>query len=161
MEGVAIRRAAIADLPAVLALLEQVDELHRQALPWLLRPVESAPLTDFLEPYVSETDRAMFLAVASDGAVAGVLYLFLRQPARAPMVRPTVVAEIDCLAVDAAFRRQHIGTRLVAAAVDWARANSATRTELGVYEFNEPARAFWSSLGFETLSRRLVLRTDG
>jgi GNAT superfamily N-acetyltransferase len=48
------------------------------------------------------------------------------------------------------------GVRLVQAALQWATDNGATRTELGVYEFNEAARAFWASLGFETLSRRLV-----
>jgi hypothetical protein len=31
----------------------------------------------------------------------------------------------------------------------------ATRTELGVYEFNEEARIFWESMGFATLFRRM------
>ena len=35
-----------------------------------------------------------------------------------------------------------------------------TRTELGVYEFNEPARRFWATTGFETLSRRLVVHSS-
>ena len=157
MDEVTIRRAVMADLEAVVVLLEDADELHRSALPWLFRRVDGPPLTDFLEAYVSKQDHAMFLAVAPDGCVAGVLYMFLRQPARAPIVKPTLVAEIGALVVNGAFRRQHIGTRLVEAALDWASASGATRTELGVFEFNEPARAFWASLGFQTLSRRLVL----
>ena len=157
MHEVTIRRAVAADLAAVVALLEDVDDMHRNALPWLFRRIDGAPLTDFLEPYVSKEDHAMFLAVAPDGALAGVLYMFLRQPARAPIVKPTLVAEIDSLVVSGAFRRQHIGKRLVEAAINWANACGATRTELGVYEFNEPARSFWASVGFETLSRRLVL----
>jgi ribosomal protein S18 acetylase RimI-like enzyme len=86
--------------------------------------------------------------------------MFLRQPARASIVTPTVVAEIDALVVNGAFRRQHIGTRLVQAALNWASVSGATRTELGVYEFNELARAFWASAGFQTLSRRLVLHSN-
>lgn len=160
MDDVTIRRAVSADLGAVIALLGEVDDLHRSALPWLFRQVDGPPLTDFLEPYVSKDDRAMFLAVAPGGSLAGVLYMFFRQPARAPIVKPTLVAEIDTLAVNSAFRRQHIGTRLVDAALNWASVSGATRTELGVYEFNEPARAFWSSVGFHTLSRRLVLHTN-
>ena len=149
----------MADLEAVGALLQDLDDLHRGALPWLLRHVDGPPLTDFLEPYVSKDNHAMFLAVASEGSLAGVLYMFLRQPARASIVAPTVVAEIDTLVVNGAFRRQHIGTRLVQAALNWASVSGATRTELGVYEFNEQARAFWASVGFQTLSRRLVLHS--
>ena len=160
MDEVTIRRAVIADLEAVGALLEDLDDLHRGALPWLLRRVDGPPLTDFLEAYVSKHDHAMFLAVAPEGSLAGVLYMFLRQPARASIVAPTVVAEIDALVVNGAFRRQHIGTRLVQAALNWASVSGATRTELGVYEFNEQARAFWASIGFQTLSRRLVLHSN-
>jgi diamine N-acetyltransferase len=157
---VTIRRAVMADLEAVGALLQDLDDLHRGALPWLLRRVDGPPLTDFLEAYVSKHDHAMFLAVAPEGSLAGVLYMFLRQPARASIVAPTVVAEIDALVVNGAFRRQHIGTRLAQAALNWASVSGATRTELGVYEFNELARAFWASIGFQTLSRRLVLHSN-
>lgn len=66
--------------------------------------------------------------------------MFLREPPRAPIVQP-VVAEIDTLEIRTAFRRQHVGARLVAAALDWASVSEAARTELGVYEFNDPAPA--------------------
>ena len=160
MSEATIRRAVMTDLGAVLALLEEVDNLHRDALPWLFRQVDGPPLMGFLEPYVSKADHAMFVAVAADGSIGGVLYMFLREPSRAPIVKPTVIAEIDSLVVAAAFRRQHIGTRLVEAALRWANDSRATRTELGVYEFNEPARAFWASVGFQSLSRRLVLHSN-
>jgi GNAT superfamily N-acetyltransferase len=160
MNEVTIRRAGMADLEAVVALLDDADELHRSALPWLFRRVDGSPWTTFLEAYVSKDDHAMFLAVAPDGSLAGALYMSLRQPSRAPIVKPAVVAEIDALVVNGALRRQHIGTRLVEAALNWASASGATRTELGVFEFNEPARAFWASLGFETLLLRLVLHSN-
>lgn len=159
MGEVTIRRATKADLPAVIAMLDEVDELHRTALPWLFREVDQPQTNDFLEGYCSELDRTMLLAT-EDGSLAGVLYMFLRQPARAPIVRPTLVAEIDTLVVGHAFRRRGVGKRLVEAALQWARDNGATRTELGVYEFNDAARAFWASLGFQTLSRRLVAHSD-
>jgi len=155
MREVIIRRATGEDLGSVSALLDDVDDLHRHALPWLFREVDDPLYIDFLEPYVSKPDHAMFLAVEQD-AVAGALCMFLRQPARAPIVRPTVVAEIDTLVVRASSRRRNIGSRLVNEALQWAARSGATRTELGVYEFNEPARAFWASVGFTTLSRRMV-----
>ena len=156
MNELTIRRATQADLDAVIALLADTDALHRDALPWLFQPTEGTHWHDFLEPFVTQADRVMLVAVAADGTLAGVIYMLLRPPARAPIVKPAVVAELDSLAVNDAFRRQHIGTRLVEAALDWAKAAGATRTELSVYEFNGPARAFWSTFGFETVSRRLV-----
>lgn len=153
-----IRRAVTADLGAVSALLEEGDELHRNALPWLFRRIDGQSLTGFLEAYVTKTDHAMFVAFAADGSLAGVLYMFIRQPSRAPIVRPALVAEIDSLVVGSSYRRRGIGTGLVEAALRWAKDCGATRTELGVYEFNGPARLFWASAGFETLSRRLVSR---
>lgn len=160
MSEVVIRRAVMGDLQAVGALLEAVDDLHRSALPWLFRRVEGPPMTNFLEAYVSKQDHAMFLAATPEGTIAGVLYMFIREPARAPIVKPTTIAEIDTLVVASSFRRRHIGARLVQAALLWANHFGATRTELGVYEFNEPARAFWASQGFHTLSRRLVAQLE-
>lgn len=157
MDDVTIRRAGMADVGAVMHLLQEADDLHRNALPWLFRQVDGSPLAGFLEAYVSKDDHAMFLAVAADGALAGVVYMFIRPPSRAPIVQPAIVAEIDALVVASAFRRRRVGSRLFNAALGWANEFGATRTELGVYEFNEGARAFWASVGFRTLSRRLVL----
>ena len=160
MSDVTIRRAVLADLQALVELLADADTLHRNALPWLFQPTDTAYRAAFLEPFIANTDRVMLVAVDADGALAGALYMLIRPPARAPVVKPAVVAELDGLAVRSAFRRQRIGTRLVEAGLAWAKAAGATRTELNVYEFNEPARAFWASFGFETVSRRLV-RHDG
>lgn len=160
MGQVLIRRACETDLAGVIALLDEVDDLHRRALPWLFRHLDGANQTQFLEPYVSKDDHAMFLAVADDGTLVGVLYMFLRQPGRAPIVRPTLVAEIDTLVVKSSCRRQGLGKRLVEAALRWAYTSGATRTELGVYEFNDATRAFWTSVGFQTLSRRLVQHSE-
>lgn len=161
MGDVTIRPASMEDLPAVIAMLEEVDELHRIALPWLFRKVDEPRAAGFLEEFVAKQDRAMLLATTSAGALAGVLYMFLRQGARAPLVVPAIVAEIDALVVGRAWRRRGVGKCLVQAALRWATDHGATRTELGVYEFNESARRFWESVGFHTLSRRLVAHARG
>ena len=159
-KAVTIRRAVVADLDALGALLEEVDELHRHALPWLYRRAADHEQTAFRDAFLSRSDHATFLAVAPDGSFAGVLYAFLRPPPRAPIVQPAVVLELDALAVKACFRRQGIGKQLVDAALAWASLAGATRTELGVFDFNQPARAFWSALGFQVLSYRMVRHSE-
>jgi len=161
MSELVIRRAVRADLSALPTLLDEADELHRRALPWLFRQVEGIEQTAFREVYLSDPAHAVFLAQVGADSFAGVIYAFLRPLPRAPIVRPATVAEIDLLVVKSSVRRQGIGKRLVSAALDWANQHGASRTELGVYEFNEPARAFWASLGFAPLSSRLVRHANG
>jgi ribosomal protein S18 acetylase RimI-like enzyme len=42
----------------------------------------------------------------------------------------------------------------------WAAAQGASEVELTVYEFNEPARAFYENLGYETRSRQMYLSLE-
>jgi GNAT superfamily N-acetyltransferase len=151
MGQVVIRRAVETDLAGVIALLDEVDDLHRRALPWLLRQIDGTNQTQFLEPYVSKDDHAMFLAVAADGSLAGVLYLFLRQPARAPIVRPTLVAEIDTLVVKASCRRQGLGKRLVEAALCWANTSGPLVPNLA-FTSSTSQREHFGHLSVSTLS---------
>jgi GNAT superfamily N-acetyltransferase len=65
------------------------------------------------------------------------------------------VVEVDNLVVRADQRRQRIGRRLLAAAVEWARQRRATQVEAMVGEGN--ARRFYESFGFAVSVDRLVL----
>ena len=45
--------------------------------------------------------------------------------------------------------------------MEWARENGATEAQANVYDFNQPAAAFFSSLGLAPLSHRLFRRLVG
>ena len=72
-------------------------------------------------------------------------------------------AEILTLAVRPAARRRGIASRLTAQAARSARALGATRLFLEVAEDNAPARALYTSLGFQPVGRRrgYYARPDG
>jgi GNAT superfamily N-acetyltransferase len=63
--------------------------------------------------------------------------------------RPRVV-ELTSMWVDPAVRGAGIGTRLVAAVVDWARGGGADEVELWVVDQNDPALALYRRCGFQT-----------
>ncbi len=65
-------------------------------------------------------------------------------------------AFVDSLAVGQEFRRHGIGRALMDQAHAWAIAKGAADVELNVYEFNQPALAFYQALGYETSTRRMV-----
>jgi predicted kinase/GNAT superfamily N-acetyltransferase len=150
-----IRRAVRSDLPRIVELFEQVDALHRDALPWLFRKLDVPRPSQLLEGFIDYPDRAALVAADSAGAVQGMIFVVVREMVKAPVVRPARVAEIENLVVDRSARRQGVGRSLVQAAVRWAGEVGATRAELGVYAFNEPAQRFWATTGFAPLFHRM------
>lgn len=153
--SIVIRPAATADLPAMEKLIDEIDELHCEALPWIFSKREKPKS---VEAFVSEADHAAFIA-ESAGTPAGLMFMLVREVSGG-VVTPTRMATLDTLIVGSRFRRQGIGRRLVEAGMAWANDAGASRVELGVYEFNDAARAFWESVGFTTLWRRMCQRLD-
>ena len=104
----------------------------------------SAPWTgDMLRRALSREDH-IFLLLLRDGSPAGYI--------GAQLVIDE--AEIFNVAVDSAFRRQHIGERLVRALCDAAKAAGAVRVMLEVRAGNAPAIALYEKLGFAAVGRR-------
>ena len=89
-----------------------------------------------------------------EGGLLGVAVLVTRLVPQ-PEGGPHKVVEIDNLVVRADRRRQRIGRRLLAAAVEWARQRRASHVEAIVGE--QGVRRFYESFGFSLLVDRLVL----
>jgi ribosomal protein S18 acetylase RimI-like enzyme len=136
-------------------LFDEVEELHRIALPAIFKKPDEPRASAYLDEYIASPGKIAL--VADEGTLVGLVFAYVRESKPAPVVRPALLAEIDTLVVRQASRRRGIGRALVQGAVAWAREQSVDRIELGVFQFNEPARAFWQSVGFEILSLRMVL----
>lgn len=99
--------------------------------------------------------RALF--VAEGPPLAGLIMAVLRRVKQEPFLQPGDVCYLDTLVVRSSLRRRGVGRALVEAGVAWARERGASRIELGVYEFNEAAKAFWRAVGFEVLSWKMKM----
>lgn len=149
-----VRLATAADHQPMCALLDAVDQLHREGAPlqFCEPPVAPRPLEFFSELFQGRNAAAL---VADAGSVVGVALVLLRSAPAFPVFRQQSFAVLDVIAVDSAWRRRSVGTRLAAAATAWAESRGAAWLELGVYEFNREALAFYDALGFRTASRKL------
>lgn len=149
MEGTVVRRSVAADVDEWLDVLCAVAAEGR----WIATeaPVDvDARRRRFLDD-LSTDEAASFVAII-DGRLAGSLGLRLG-------------AGVGTLGMflDVTGRARGVGTALVGAGVEWARAAGAHKLSLTVFPHNHAARALYSKFGFVTegTSRRAIRRNNG
>jgi GNAT superfamily N-acetyltransferase len=150
----AIRAATAHDYLGVVKALAEVDELHRAQLPWLFCVPSVEPRSrEFLEQILNS--KSSHVLVADAGAIVGVATVLVRTAPDLSVFIPQSWAVLDNIAVTQPWRRQGVGKALVLAAETWAREQGLGWLELGVYEFNREARAFYEALGYVPVSTKL------
>ena len=153
--GVRIRQATTQDYEALLPLFEDIDALHRQQHPERFqKPAGPARDRDFFLTALADDQAGFFVAEVS-GELVGHVHVIVRDTPPVPILKPRRLAHIDEIAVKAAYRGRGVGHLLMEQAEAWARTNGATAIELGVYEFNQEAQAFYRDLGYTTFHRRM------
>jgi ribosomal protein S18 acetylase RimI-like enzyme len=150
-----IRQAIPQDYEALLPLFEDVDALHRQHHPERFqKPTGPARERDFFLTALAGEQVGFFVAEVS-GELVGHVQVVVRETPPVPVLKPRHLAYIDEIVVKAAYRGRGVGRLLMAQAEAWAKTNGATAIELGVYEFNQEAQAFYRDLGYTTFHRRM------
>ena len=150
----AIRPATPGDYQGVVKLLAEVDELHRARVPWLFCAPSGEPRSrEFFEQLLN--GKSSFVLVADAGTIVGVATVLVRTAPELAVFIPQSWAVLDNIAVTQPLRRRGVGKALVLGAETWAREHGLGWLELGVYEFNREARAFYEALGYLPVSTKL------
>jgi GNAT superfamily N-acetyltransferase len=153
--AIVIREARERDYEALCAIIEEVDRMHREALPDRFKAPEG-PARERI--YIDNAIRAPdvgLLVAEIEGQVVGFVHLIVKDVPDIPILMRRRYASVDNLAVRRAHRRRGVGRVLMKRAQAWAWANGATSIELTVYAFNRPAQDFYRRLGYETLSHHV------
>jgi RimJ/RimL family protein N-acetyltransferase len=150
MADVQIRPLEAADLETVIALKDLVAHEGR----WI---ATEAPIDreDHVVRYgrsLEDPNQGGFVAVLDDEIVGNI----------GVQAEPYGVADIGMLVADG-YRGKGIGSALLEAAVDWARAHGCHKVALQMWPHNTGARALYEKFGFveEGLLRRHYRRNDG
>ncbi len=152
------RTATLDDFDQLCALHAEVDALHRSAHPDLFQEIDGPSRSrEEISQCLSDPDRTLIVA-EHDGRVIGCVHVFIRRAQAHPVHRPREVGVIDNLVVAESERRRGHGAILIDAAHAWLLQRGVREAELSVYQFNEPALAFYQREGYQPLLTRLRRR---
>lgn len=137
-----VRRAAVSDLPAVVALFKLPNEGNRLDLEGGKDPFDPV----YVEALASMTeDNALYVADLPSVGVIGVFQLtFVRHVG----YQGGLVAQVENVVVDRAHRSRGVGETMMRYAVDRARERKAFRVQLTSNKTRTRAHAFYERLGF-------------
>jgi GNAT superfamily N-acetyltransferase len=152
-----VRLASLRDYEDLVALFDDLDELHRQNRPDMFQAFPPPARTrEQIAQWLAQPDSTVLVAQSEEGVV-GLAVLLTRPASQFAGAVPRKVIELDNLVVRADQRGRRVGRRLLAAVVEWSRQRRATHVEVAVHAFNTDAERFYKSFGFSPSIDRLVL----
>lgn len=153
-----IRQADKHDLEQLSRLYVEFHEFHVRGVPdRLSRSSNSrhAELDSALQKTFENENAAIFVAEV-DGQLVGLGEVYIREDAPNPLKVSYKYGHLQSMVVNAAHRGRGIGTRILEAVEQWARAKNATEIRLDTWEFKEGPLGFYKKGGYTTLRRTLV-----
>ena len=152
MPDIIIRPAEALDLPAVITLWRQLQDVNASYDPRLtLSSGADAWFLGYLQGNLDNPNMAVYVAEA-EGRVVGYTFGQIMQ-------RPTLQSG-DCgyiadLCVQDGWRRQGVGRQLHSRLRAWFTARGVTAVEVQVVRANPASQAFWRKMGYGDFLRTL------
>lgn len=152
-----IRLATRRDVPALVALWEELMNFHQARDPFFTRSRNGSHIfARFVEENI-RNDAACVLVAVADGKIVGYCQGILdRHP---PALAESDFGQILDFGVTAEHRGAGIGQQMLEALCEWFRREGIRRVEVRHSTYNEIGARFWPKMGFkpylQTLFREL------
>ena len=144
-----IRRANANDLSGLNRLLEQVLMVHHNGRPDLFKSGAKKYTDEELIALLTDDTRPIFAAVDENEMLLGYAFCIFQQHLNNNILTDIRTLYIDDLCVDEACRGQHIGAKLYAYVLEFARQSGCYNVTLNVWSCNESAMAFYEKMGLK------------
>lgn len=142
-----IRKAEKQDIPALIELLHQVNDLHADGRPDLFVHGHTKYNARELEALLGDKDFPVFVEVNDDGIIEGYSFSQIHRNPEGGHLRPHTSLYIDDICVNASCRGRGVGRRLYEHTEAFARSIGCHNITLNVWAANTGARRFYESLG--------------
>lgn len=143
-----IRFACEKDIPGMIALLQQVGEVHHQIRPDLFRAGAQKYDETALLALLADEMRPIFI-VEEEGTVAGYCFCILQITENDPVLCDRRVIYIDDLCVDETVRGKGVAKALYDAVLAYGRENRFDAVTLNVWCGNDRAMRFYEKVGMK------------
>lgn len=144
-----IRKAAIADIPQINSLLEQVLMVHYSIRPDLFKPNTKKYTDSELADIINDNSTPIFVWTDEQDLARGYAFCQLKSTFGQQNMQSFKSIYIDDICVDECWRGRHIASSLFEHVKSYARSIGCHNITLNVWEGNDPARAFYERMGME------------
>jgi GNAT superfamily N-acetyltransferase len=151
---VKVRQATLEDVPALVALFQELDRMQSDWRVFTPRPGFYDEVGLKYREAMS-TENAVVLVAEDEGEIVGMAYGEVRVPSRFSDER---ALELSGVVVRTGYRGRGVGRALVQEAARFAGELGVEWVELKTFAPNQGAMAFWEGLGF---TPRVVQMTQG
>jgi diamine N-acetyltransferase len=155
-----IRRATSEDTQTLATLNIPVQQVHVDGRPDVFKVRSDGPeMVGYFEDILQKEQNHVFIAEVDGQAVGYAIAIVFSAP-ETSYSKSSDVIYLNQMSVNDEQRGQGIGTALMQAVFDLARAENVRRLVLNVWHFNSDARAFYEHLGFEPMTVNMELMLD-
>lgn len=140
-----VRSAENGDIPAIIILLRQVNEVHAKARPDLFK-FATKYTEDGVAALISDPSTPVFVG-EEDGKVLGYAMCRFVVHEGEQLLCDIKTLYIDDICVDEGARGKHVGTRIYDHVLNFAGQSGCYNITLNVWSCNPAAEAFYKKLG--------------
>ncbi len=146
---ISVRRAAERDIPAIMALLVQVNMVHHVGRPDLFKGPTTKYTEAELAALLESDDTPVFVGVDEADRVLGHGFCVVQRQANSRLMTGITTLYIDDICVDEAARGLGVGRALYEHILEHARALGCYNVTLNVWNCNPGAMRFYEKLGMK------------
>ena len=141
-----IRKATHNDIPRILELLSQVNDVHAEGRPdFFIKGKRKYNEEDLLK-IINDDTTPVFVCEENDD-IKGYAFCVIQDMSRCDNLRPDKSLYIDDICVDENYRRHGVGKKLYEHVVQFAKEEKCFNITLNVWAKNPGAQAFYESMG--------------
>ncbi len=143
-----IRKATHNDIPRILELLSQVNDVHAEGRPdFFIKGKRKYNEEDLLK--IINDDTTPVFVCEGNGDIKGYAFCVIQDLSQCDNLRPDKSLYIDDICVDENYRRHGVGKKLYEYVVQFAKEEGCFNITLNVWAKNLSAQAFYESMGMK------------